>query len=389
MAEFAAHLNLNLEHNRPSFFELVAQDSMMSMLKPALKFLLMVVTQRHPGPLAWAIKHHEECYSLITLLVQKHYLQVYDASFAENFYGLKRVQSHETDSQSVEQLKHRPMSLSSSDRRKSLFFLAVLPYLKTKLDALFLKHNAAVRQHAASATAAAASLSPSISVHQDGNQPQPFAQSQSPSSLVRVFTFIYPFVHLTWEASHFVCQMLYLFDETAYYSPELFLAGLRLRRLTAMDVINQQNSLILGEMERAKRLVGPGFIRGFLRFLSNTVNSAIDYSKFVVPITIFFFKFLEWWYDSEHYTIAVSLPVPPAPPMPKIPEQGLALPQDASICPLCLKQRTNPAVVAVSGLVFCYPCIHPYLEQHRCCPVTLLPASTSSLIKIFAGSGGL
>lgn len=44
---------------------------------------------------------------------------------------------------------------------------------------------------------------------------------------------------------------------------------------------------------------------------------------------------------------------------------GIPLPADRTLCPLCLQQRANPSVMAVSGFVFCYTCIFKYASQVR------------------------
>mgnify|MGYP002775332824 CR=1 FL=1 len=107
---------------------------------------------------------------------------------------------------------------------------------------------------------------------------------------------------------------------------------------------------------------------------------------------------IEWWYQSaeERVTAPTVYPAPPPPPAPKVKlrwlhlfielkwqnletkyvswyfllfskvaEKGIPLPKDRRICPLCLKLRTNPALIATSGFVFCYPCIFPYISQVR------------------------
>jgi peroxin-12 len=38
----------------------------------------------------------------------------------------------------------------------------------------------------------------------------------------------------------------------------------------------------------------------------------MDYAKFLLPISIFAFKFLEWWY-SENTLVVPNMPVPPPP----------------------------------------------------------------------------
>jgi peroxin-12 len=47
----------------------------------------------------------------------------------------------------------------------------------------------------------------------------------------------------------------------------------------------------------------------------------------------------------------------------QVAKDGLQLPADGKICPLCTRPRTNPAVVATSGFVFCYTCAFHYVTQ--------------------------
>jgi peroxin-12 len=45
--------------------------------------------------------------------------------------------------------------------------------------------------------------------------------------------------------------------------------------------------------------------------------------------------------------------------------------------------RTNPALLAASGYVFCYPCLRAHLDLHSHCPVTLEPATQDQIWKIY------
>lgn len=45
--------------------------------------------------------------------------------------------------------------------------------------------------------------------------------------------------------------------------------------------------------------------------------------------------------------------------------------------------RVNPATLAVSGYVFCYPCIFNWVAQRRCCPVTRQPATLDHVRRLF------
>lgn len=96
----------------------------------------------------------------------------------------------------------------------------------------------------------------------------------------------------------------------------------------------------------------------------------------------------------------------------QVAKEGIPLPPDRTICPLCTQKRANPSVVTVSGFVFCYACIFKYvsqvrplfdrsvqmnrfilhiitslflmlLQQYNRCPVTLMPATVDQLRRLF------
>ena len=69
-------------------------------------------------------------------------------------------------------------------------------------------------------------------------------------------------------------------------------------------------------------------------------------------------------------------------------QHGVQLPAHPTQCPLCKNVRTNPTALGSSGYVFCYPCIHRYLSQHGCCPVTHLPSTPHQLVRLYVGNGG-
>eukprot|EP00160_Parvularia_atlantis_P018449 Unigene6835_Nuclearia_a/m.20948 Unigene6835_Nuclearia_a/g.20948 ORF Unigene6835_Nuclearia_a/g.20948 Unigene6835_Nuclearia_a/m.20948 type:complete len:117 (-) Unigene6835_Nuclearia_a:63-413(-) len=104
----------------------------------------------------------------------------------------------------------------------------------------------------------------------------------------------------------------------------------------------------------------------------------------LLPMSIFFFKFLQWWYASGYAksNLAPSLPIPPAPAPLAPAAGGVGLPEDRTLCPLCRKPRTNATVIP-SGYVFCFPCIFAHVEQHGVCPVTLERTSLDQLRKIY------
>lgn len=72
----------------------------------------------------------------------------------------------------------------------------------------------------------------------------------------------------------------------------------------------------------------------------------------LLPLTVFALKLLEWWFSSERAAavrMMTSLPIPPPPePMEPSPE-GIRLPSNPQLCPICLQRRTDPTAVITSG----------------------------------------
>lgn len=198
------------------------------------------------------------------------------------------------------------------------------------------------------------------------------------SSLKRIFnhliTIIYPTFNAFYEGLFFIYQLLYMYKRTPYFTPLLHLQGLVVKRLTQDDInmhFRRSSTKITNE-------------KGFKKVLSKLIggwNYFLDISKYLLPMTVFFFKFLEWWY-SENRLTGSSQPVPPPPEVPKQSLGGISVPEDRSLCPLCLKQRKNPAI-SQSGFAFCYPCIHNYVNEYQRCPITFIPTSLENIRKIY------
>lgn len=119
-----------------------------------------------------------------------------------------------------------------------------------------------------------------------------------------------------------------------------------------------------------------------LRFVSHNL---LEFLKYSLPLALLCLKFVEWWYAnpiSKRAAGVNALPVPP-PPEPVEPDpEGTALPQSPLTCPICLKQRTNPAVLP-SGYTYCYPCAFRVVQESGCCPVTGWACTTEEIRKIF------
>ncbi|EFX83681.1 hypothetical protein DAPPUDRAFT_301589 [Daphnia pulex] len=105
----------------------------------------------------------------------------------------------------------------------------------------------------------------------------------------------------------------------------------------------------------------------------------------IIELSAFFIQFLEWWFtnQSSQAKSMLSLPIPPPPH--SIVQNQHSKPR-IGVCPLCQQQWKNECVLRVSGYVYCYRCILPYLKENNKCPISKLPASPNDLIRIFANA---
>jgi hypothetical protein len=343
---------------RPSFFEMYIQSQMMPSLRPAMKYILAIVSQKFPQ-LAVTHKYADEIFYGLLWVLEHHFLRHYDGSFSENFYGLKRAHVVEDEG--------KPSPFLKADRRLSLFFLVAVPYLKDKLDQWYnnnIGHNVSALQ----AGDVERFRGPTTNTH-------PFR-----SRLLILMRFLYPAFHACYEGLHFTYQVLYMYEYTSYFTPFLHLLGLNIKRLSMKDIQLQTHRAYL----RNRVHTGDhALIRAFWKLL-DMGGKAVDFTKYLLPLAIFFFKFLEWWYaDNNKAMVTQQEPIPPPPTPPSVaPGGALSLPPDRSHCPICKKPRVNPTMIP-SGFVFCYTCVHPYVQEHGICPITKMPTSVERLRRIF------
>jgi peroxin-12 len=62
--------------SRPSFFEMFIQTQMMPSLKPAIKYMFSILSQRIPI-LNWCLKYMDELFYGALFIMEKHYLKYY------------------------------------------------------------------------------------------------------------------------------------------------------------------------------------------------------------------------------------------------------------------------------------------------------------------------
>ncbi|XP_042249908.1 peroxisome assembly protein 12 [Thunnus maccoyii] len=367
MAEAGAHLTSTAVNEQPSVFEVLAQESLMEAVKPALRHAVKVLAESNPSRFGFLWRRFDELYLLLDLLLQNHFLSHCSASFSENFYGLKRVSGG----------RGLPLHLGLHRKShwRSLLLLCVMPYLRAKLEATLARQRD----------------EEDFSIR--------LAQTRS-QRLYRAAVAAYPYVSSAWQAWVFCQQLLFVFGVAKTHSPLLWLARVRLARLNAQDIRDMEL-----KSSRTGSPAGGSLVQRAWWLMSQAARGAAVSLSTSLSLGVFFLQFLEWWYSSENQSTVKTLTSLPAPPPPlhlqqeescwdspsissdhsKDAQLGPARPDpDSSNCPLCQRLRTNATVLSTSGFVFCYRCIYTYVKANRRCPVTGYPTELQHLIKIYS-----
>lgn len=169
-------LNLALDGSTsPTLFELSMANGLTASLKPAFEYFLGVFAARGHE---WAVHtshRKEEMFLVLMMAVERHYLGTCGASFAENFYGLRRARPDGSD-------------LSPKAKLLSLLELTLVPYLRQL--------------------------------------------SLGPSDYRKLSVYVWSL----YEVASLGFQTAYLFNHSKFANPLLWLQGVVLARLTAEDM---------------------------------------------------------------------------------------------------------------------------------------------------------
>ncbi|KAL8748403.1 MAG: hypothetical protein Q9199_008205, partial [Rusavskia elegans] len=230
------------------------------------------------------------------LAVERHYLQTYGGGFTENFYGLKRervlrIKGGEAPraSRAAPTLMRETLRLKERDIWKNLAIMVGLPYLKRKLDESYDIHI------------------PQASIL----GPQYTRNTLPPNATIReriIYYYkcflrnIYPSINAAYYFSLLAFNLAYLFDNTKYFSPFLWLVGTRIRRMGQADY----RAIALAEQAPPTPTPRPGNRPGQTNsiwnpttFVSIVYPRLLSSLRLLLPTSIFALKFLEWWHASD------------------------------------------------------------------------------------------
>ncbi|KAF8741661.1 Glycerophosphoryl diester phosphodiesterase family, partial [Rhizoctonia solani] len=315
-----------LDPNRPSLLELIAQEQLRDTLQPAIKYILAVFAQQYPRYLIRLVNRFEEFYSILMLIVERHYLKVHGASFAENFYGLKRRRTPAVETVRVNAALNEISpheKLQPRDINRSLFFLVGIPYLRAKAHQYYEDFGGGIDSSLV-----------------DGASRPSLSQLTLADKLKNAYKSIYPWMNLGMELWQLAHSLGYLFDKTPFHRPWLAWMGVDIRRLGSADYAMSQKS---ADKDPAR----PSGVLALIRhYLFHSRRQLLDSLKLLLPISIFFLKFLEWWYSPSSPARALSAPRsgPAIPPPAKLSPhpRGLGIGDlPYGICPLCHERLQN------------------------------------------------
>ncbi|KAI1079210.1 Pex12 amino terminal region-domain-containing protein [Whalleya microplaca] len=392
--EFVTALRGTFDDQKPSLFELLSEQQLNSLLPPTLRYLLTVATHRYPRYLLRALNSFDELYALAMLVVERHYLRTRGGGFTEHFYGLKREKALQAEipraALSSPGIVRQALRLSERDVWKNLAVMVALPYLKRKLDDA---HEVEAPRALLGASYTRMPANPTLR-QRLAHYYKWFVRS------------VYPSVHAAYYFAIIAFNLAYLFDNTKYHNPFLWLIGTRIRRMNAADF---QAIEALG-----KPKVGSPPSAATSLFNPRTIGPKLLNSLSVLlPTSIFALKFLEWWYASDFAKqlsrkAAENLELPPpvvsglsalgvkmarkkgqsdtnetgkekedgqgheqskVPAASDAPISAASLlpiytvpaPADSELCPICEDEIATPTACQ-TGVVYCYACIHRWLE---------------------------
>lgn len=186
----------------------------------------------------------------------------------------------------------------------------------------------------------------------------------------RFWVSLYPFAHAGTCVTSSVYKLLYLFEQTDVWSPALH-AG---------------NFCLVRSPPPPPPQSGMETKQGLWWRVADALQAAGGKSLWMA---IYGMQFAQWWFRREHLLQPYRpQKVPPPPPPRSCLVQNAAagkshifLPENRTVCPLCHRIRTNPALSS-AGYVFCYPCLAKYVRESRQCPISGLPMAQEQIRRL-------
>merc|ERR1712000_568053 len=255
-----------------------------ALLPPTLRYLLAVATHRHPRYLLRILNNYDEVYGLLSLVVERYYLNTFGGSFTENFYGLKR---------------EKVLSINGGEIKRTQ--LAVPDEVRERLKLsgadIWRKLDESYDIHIAPTASLLMAGGPRY-LNRDELPPNATIKQRLMYYYKWFLRNVYPSINAAYYFGVLAFSLGYLFDATKFSSPFLWMIGTRMRRMGAADyrAIDAATEAATKASNAAGR---PG------QGLSGMLNPRTLYPRLLsslrilLPTSIFALKFLEWWHASD------------------------------------------------------------------------------------------
>ena len=395
---------------RPSYFEAAAAARLVPAFKSALLHVVSTAPLSFPHLLPlW--RSVDEAVLALHLAVELACLRSGSASFAEGVYGLRRV----------------PLDGARLRTLPSLFWLAVFPYLRGKLERAY-ANAAGVPLSMLGTNARAPTVANAVPRPLPPLPPWPVrsdarwraltahaAWARVQRAAQRTLVATYPFCHAAIEGCEFSYQAAYLVAGAPFFSPYLHHAGVVLARASPSQTAAAAKAT---RRRRRAQLAGRGAAARATMQAGWFIN---DHAREALILFVLGFKALEWYFVAGEARVAhggtngsgngadapvdllgaevagivglgvdlskmvpnAQIPPPVPPPAPPPHPRGCGLPADPRLCPLCRNPIVNPAAAVVSGYVACYTCMVDHVRRERTCPVTCLPMREEGIRRLY------
>ena len=426
---------VNASQQRPTFFELVAADRLVSSLRSALVYSMRVLVSRRPSS-SWILDREDECFAAFMTLVETHAFATSNGSMAEGLYGLQRtrwrgsrVRGRRGERDAVHGVtggarEKKTRALTRTERALSVLTLVAVPYAREKLDRLYKRLTARGGNTIARETSHALLRDDEeVGYGDSGVLLSPIsAYVRTRSSLVSgTFVKTYPFVNALLEAVTFAHWLSYLIDGGETHDPILGMLGLKITRVSPIETSEMRAELGAHRAValNAARMRG-GLLARIRAAILRAAHVAIDHAqgwlmvrlsrechalhnayvcfvaflfsnlRFTYPdrlhlsIAVITFKLAEWWYGTAEGVVERGslLPPPPPPPLPPPALDGVGI-APRGRCPVCRCVVVDPSTLACSGYVLCSECAFEHVQQVKSCPVTLIPSKYENVRRLF------
>lgn len=361
-----------LDSETPTLFEIISANQLEALLSPSLRYVLVHYAQRHPGYLLKLANKFDELNLLLRSAVELYFLNHWQGTFTENFYGLKRVSQTPLSvpkyassrvAQLVPSMIEERRRLTTLQKVVSVFEITGTAYLQEKLSYKY-------------------ELLYSKYVTNQLKESESFTKSQNRTiRLQRLFVQLYPYIQSSWRLLNLAATIMYLSGVTKSPSLLTLLFKINYSRLNSYDYSRNED---LSSLQSKRKLVNRNRPLGnaevamqvLSKYLTNPTGRAFKYTLGTFfPLAIFSLKFLEWWNNSDFAQTLAKLQnhslesiVPPPSVLSRLKDfhgKSEKIYKSGIVCPLCKEEISNPAIIE-TGYVFCYTCIYNYLrDSHK------------------------